>query len=266
MTIEYIEVPKSKMCECGHGFNTHLERPYDQRSKGGQGKTTWKRHCAGIVSYTTKEGEKPCRCKGFHLQKETTGMTTTDTNGNSRRKSASSAAKPSAATAARGAKRGAAKKVALARATASTRTARSRSRRESSTITPPKAPATLLSASELLAQIVETRANLHEELAATREAERLVTEELAREVLDSEPWNEDGTSPVIAFNKKFGGSDREYAYAAIGIEVNVHNSEDVAQVWCLTNGDASRAKGAMTWPELVKFMGTSGLSSMEVLR
>ncbi|WNM69885.1 hypothetical protein SEA_APIARY_77 [Rhodococcus phage Apiary] len=59
------------ICECGHGEQHHPGEPWDQRTKDGQGKTTWKRHCHGHKGYSTLHGETPCRCKGFTPEKET---------------------------------------------------------------------------------------------------------------------------------------------------------------------------------------------------
>lgn len=52
-------------CECGHRWEQHEDEPWPVRTKGGYGKTTWKRYCHGNHGYATGIGETPCRCKGY---------------------------------------------------------------------------------------------------------------------------------------------------------------------------------------------------------
>ncbi|WKW85528.1 hypothetical protein SEA_REYNAULD_77 [Rhodococcus phage Reynauld] len=56
------------VCDCGHGRHCHPDEPWDHRTKGGYGKTSWKRYCHGHKGYDPINGETPCRCKGFFFK------------------------------------------------------------------------------------------------------------------------------------------------------------------------------------------------------
>ena len=90
------------------------------------------------------------------------------------------------------------------------------------------------------------------------EIERLVKtlkNMLRGEANDLEPhYTSDGRSPVVAWTRTF--HNKTYSYAAVGV-----SDEYGELVWYVSNDNKPKS-----WPDLVKFMGMSGLSTLEVLR
>lgn len=88
---------------------------------------------------------------------------------------------------------------------------------------------------------------------------KLVTalkEVLLEDVFQVEPRpGPEGIAPVVAWARTFHNT-ATYSYAAIGI-----GQPGGTLLWYITNDDKPR-----TWDKLTKFMSTSGIATLEILR
>lgn len=155
-----------------------------------------------------------------------------------------------------------------AKRAAATRAANKAARTQGSAAKP---TSTLLPVAERLAKLVEIREAFRDELLTVKAQEDLMLEELATEVLNNEPQGTPEQSPVVSFKRTYKGGTTTYEYVAIGIgEYNraIGLDGNLGHVECVRKWylSSSQSHSPLTWAQLVKFMGVTGLTTLQLLR